>query len=126
MSADIAIVLNPTAGRGGIRAKVPALLEIFRAYDITNVYETSAEGEEEALAVRAIDAGATTIVAVGGDGTCSRIADVIIRTRSACILAVVPAGTGNDFATTLGVEKFQPEQIAKLVSRGRSTRIDVG
>jgi diacylglycerol kinase (ATP) len=121
-----AVIVNPAAGRGGIRAKIDSLLETFRAYGIDNVFQTSAPGEEETLAQRAINEGATTIVAVGGDGTCGGIADAIIRSRSRCRLAVVPSGTGNDFAKTLGVEKYEPEQIAKLVSRGAETRIDIG
>ena len=118
--------MNPAAGRGGIRTRLPQVLEIFRARGIAKVYQTSAAGEEESLAQDAIREGTTTIVAVGGDGTCSRIADAIIRSRSRCRLAVVPSGTGNDFAKTLGVEKYEPEQIAELVVRGREARIDVG
>jgi len=118
--------VNPAAGRGGIRAKIPSLLETFRARGITRVYETSRPGDEETLALRAINEGANTIVAVGGDGTCGRIAEALIRSRSRCRLAVMPAGTGNDFAKTLGIEKFLPEQIADLVQRCHETRIDVG
>jgi len=121
-----AVIVNPAAGRGGIRAKIDSLLETFRAYGIDKVFQTSALGEEETLAQRAINEGATTIVAVGGDGTCGRIAEAIIRSRSRCRLAVVPSGTGNDFAKTLGVEKYEPEEIAKLVLRGTESRIDVG
>ena len=121
-----AVIVNPAAGRGGIRAKIPSLLETFRARGVTRFFETSRAGDEETLTLRAIDEGANTIVAVGGDGTCGRIAEAIIRSRSRCTLAVMPAGTGNDFAKTLGVEKFSPEQIADLVRRCRETRIDVG
>ncbi len=39
---------------------------------------------------------------------------------------MVPAGTGNDFAKTLGVASHAPAQIARLVADGASTRIDVG
>src|SRR6266568_6455357 len=63
-----AVIVNPAAGRGGIRAKIDSLLETFRAYGIDKVFQTSALGEEETLAQRAINEGATTIVAVGGDG----------------------------------------------------------
>ena len=120
------LIVNPAAGRGGIRSKIASLLETFRAYGLNKVFQTSARGEEERLAHRAIDEGATTIVAVGGDGTCGRIADAMIRSRSRCRLAVVPTGTGNDFAKTLGVAEYEPDQIAQLVVRGRETRIDVG
>ena len=93
---------------------------------MTKVYETEAAADEETLALRAVREGAETIVAVGGDGTCSRIADALIRSNSHCRLAVVAAGTGNDFAKTLGVEKHDPRQIVELVKRGVETRIDVG
>jgi diacylglycerol kinase (ATP) len=119
-------VVNPAAGRGGIRASLPNLRAAFGARGISAVYETSAPGEEEVLAARAIWRGATTIVAVGGDGTCSHIANAILREQSACRLAVVPEGTGNDFAKTLGVDGYTPEQTADLVLRGDATRIDVG
>src|SRR5437868_5614293 len=118
--------MNPAAGRGGIRAKLPGVREIFREHGATKVYETAVAGDEETLALRAIREGADTIVAVGGDGTCSRIADALIRSNSLCRLAVVPAGTGNDFAKTLGLEKYDAQQVAELVKRGDETRIDVG
>jgi diacylglycerol kinase (ATP) len=82
-------------------------------------------GEEESLTRQAIESGSTTIVAVGGDGTCSKIAGEILRSRRECHLAVVPTGTGNDFAKTIGVAKHAPQQIADLL-RGTATRIDVG
>ena len=44
----------------------------------------------------------------------------------AIALAVVPAGTGNDFAKTIGVNHFTADQIADLVTTGQTTRIDVG
>jgi diacylglycerol kinase (ATP) len=119
------LIVNPAAGRGGFRAKIPALLEIFRARGIATVFQTAAAGEEAALTLRAIRAGATTIVAVGGDGTCTRIGDAIVRSNSSCRLAVVPSGTGNDFAKSLGVDKLPPKEIADLVVRGNASRIDV-
>jgi len=39
---------------------------------------------------------------------------------------VVPAGTGNDFAKTVGVAHYNPDQVASLVVAGRTTQIDVG
>jgi diacylglycerol kinase (ATP) len=126
LNGTICLIVNPAAGRGRIRAALPRLRAEFRARGISSEHETSAPGEEEELAERAILAGARTIIAVGGDGTCGRIANAILRSGVACRLAVVPAGTGNDFAKTLGVSRYTPEQIADLVVRGDATRIDVG
>ena len=124
--SSVVIIVNPAAGRGRIHTRLPALIELFSARGLANVFETTARGDEESLTHRAISEGSTTIVVVGGDGTCGRVADAIIRSRSPCRLAVIPAGTGNDFAKTLGVEGYAPVQIADLVARGRETRIDVG
>ena len=126
MTGTICLIVNPAAGRGRIRAALPGLRVAFSARGITTIYQTTASGEEEALAERAIGAGARTIVAVGGDGTCGRIANTIIRSAIPCRLAVVPAGTGNDFAKTLGVDGYAPEKIADLVVRGNATLMDVG
>jgi diacylglycerol kinase (ATP) len=123
---NVALIINPAAGRGRIRTMLPALVEIFRARGIANVFETSVRGDEEALTQQAISEGSRTIVAVGGDGTCGRIAAAIVRSGSSCGLAVLPAGTGNDFAKTLGVERYTPVQIADLVASERETRIDIG
>jgi diacylglycerol kinase (ATP) len=65
-------------------------------------------------------------VAVGGDGTVSAIGAAILRRKSPASLAVMPCGTGNDFAKTLGVIGWTPRQIAELVERVSPTQIDVG
>jgi diacylglycerol kinase (ATP) len=98
----------------------------FAAHGIDKVYESTAPGDEERLAVRAVRDGVQTIVAVGGDGTCGRIANAILQSAAECRLAVVPAGTGNDFAKTLGLRRCSPEQVADLVVRDDAGKIDVG
>jgi diacylglycerol kinase (ATP) len=123
---NVALIINPAAGRGRIRTRLPAVVEIFRARGVANVFETSVRGDEETLTQQAISEGSRTIVAVGGDGTCGRIAAAIVRSGSSCGLAVFPTGTGNDFAKTLGVERYTPVQIADLVASERETCIDVG
>lgn len=120
------MIVNPAAGRGVARATLPLVRSAFAARGIDNVYESTAPGDEENLAARAIRDGVQTIVAVGGDGTCGRIANVILNSGTACRFAVVPTGTGNDFAKTLGMARLEPEQIADLVVREASKQIDVG
>jgi diacylglycerol kinase (ATP) len=120
------LIVNPAAGRGGIRGAIPHVRDVFAARGVTAFLETTTAGEEETLAQAAIADGATTIVAVGGDGTCGGIANAILKSGAPCRLALVPSGTGNDFAKTLGISDHSPEMIADLVLNGRETRIDVG
>ena len=122
---NVAIVVNPEAGRGKPKKLLPELQNAFRHLSPA-LLVTAAQGEEEALARQAIQGGATTIVAVGGDGTCSGVASAILKSGQPCRLAVVPCGTGDDFAKTLGVTGFTPGQVASLVQGGDGRRIDVG
>ena len=121
----VAIVLNPAAGRGKAQQLLPELRASFDPASTTTLV-TKTTGEEEALARQALRSGATTIVAVGGDGTCSGVAAAILESGQRCRLAVIPCGTGNDFAKTLGVSGFTPSKIAELVARVEPTSIDVG
>jgi diacylglycerol kinase (ATP) len=120
------LIINPVAGRGAVGANLPFVRSAFAAHGIHDIFESTAPGDEQHLAARALLDGVQTIVAVGGDGTCGRIANAILESGAQCRLAVVPAGTGNDFAKTLGVNRFAPEQIADLVGRGDAKQIDVG
>ena len=120
------IIANPAAGRGKARKRLPHILNAFAVAGITEVRETVAAGDEEPVALAALETGCTTIAVVGGDGTCARVAATILQAGADCALAVVPCGTGNDFAKTLGVLDYGPDQIAALCAQGTRTPIDVG
>jgi len=120
------VIVNPAAGRGAARARIPEFRTAFAALGVSQFQETRFAGDEERLAALAIEQGAETIVAVGGDGTYARIAGAILARDRLCRLAVVPCGTGNDFAKTLGVEKLSLDEIAGLVSSHSQMSIDVG
>ena len=83
-------------------------------------------GDERTLAGAAIAEGFTTLVAVGGDGTTSNIADAILHSGSDARLAVMPAGTGNDFAKLLGTAKADAATVARLCADPRFQRVDAG
>jgi diacylglycerol kinase (ATP) len=120
------IIVNPAAGRGRARKRLPHILNAFAASGITEVRETSALGDEERVTLEALNLGFTTVAVVGGDGTCARVANTLLLAGAPCGLAVVPCGTGNDFAKTLGVLKLDPVRIAALCAQPFRTSIDVG
>ena len=62
------------------------------------------------------------IIACGGDGTVNRVANGIIGTN--CILGVVPLGSGNDFAQSIGLGNDFEENI-QILQRGKVHHIDV-
>jgi YegS/Rv2252/BmrU family lipid kinase len=63
------------------------------------------------------------IVAAGGDGTVRTAADYLAHTTS--VLGVLPLGTSNDFARSLGVPT-DPVRAAHLLATGKISTLDIG
>src|ERR1044071_1875072 len=72
---------------------------------------------------RALGARPPVLVAAGGDGTLSAVADVVRGTETA--LGVIPAGTMNHFAKDLGIP-LDPGEAGQVIGTGRCIRVDVG
>ena len=93
------VILNPTAGSPEHVRSWQERIESL-AGDCP-VHVTSHSGEAEALARRAVEEGFIRIVAAGGDGTVSQVANGL--TGSNAILGVLPMGSVNVFAMELGL-----------------------
>jgi diacylglycerol kinase (ATP) len=96
---DTIVILNPTAGSP---EHVRSWQE--RAESLAGdcpVRVTSHPGEAEALARRAVEEGFARIVAAGGDGTVSQVANGLAGSNA--ILGVLPMGSVNVFAMELGL-----------------------
>lgn len=122
----IALILNPAAGRGRGSRLLNPLRSRFSYVPPEQLLVTQRSGDESRLARQALDGGSSILVVVGGDGTCARVANTILNAGGNCSIAVIPCGTGNDFAKTLGVRELTVEQIARLIERAKSQCIDVG
>lgn len=90
------------------------------------VQETRARGDEVRIAHEAAFDHARALVVMGGDGTVSGAARGLIERRSSVPLAILAAGTGNDFAKSLEMPVRDPVALAACIARGGSRRIDAG
>lgn len=72
---------------------------------------------------QAVTSGAKLIVVIGGDGTQTAAVAELVHTD--CVLAVVPAGTGNSFAFSLGI-KDDLDAAIDTIANGKEIRVDVG
>ena len=127
MAGKVCVIVNPAAGRGRGARTLPAVREAFAAVGVSDVRTTEAREGERAVARRAIDEGFTTLVAVGGDGTWGNVANAILASGADCRLALIAAGTGNDFAKTVGAPMRDIPLTARLsVDDGSDVRVDVG
>ena len=121
----IRLIANPAAGRGRARRIIPGARAAFAPLG-ADLVETSAAGDEARLVREALADGVATIVALGGDGTWSKVAAAIVAEHSSCALALVAGGTGNDLAKNLGLPAHDPGAMARLVGGGATRRIDAG
>ena len=119
------VIVNPAAGRGRGAKMAPAINAAFAAPGAGITFTTGAGGEKTA-ARSAIADGARTIVVVGGDGTASNVANVIMNSGEDVRMAVLPAGTGNDMAKVLGTAHASPAEVARLCANAEAQRMDVG
>ena len=78
------------------------------------------------LAREAADDGAQLLVVVGGDGTVNEVVNGLLQAgRESVELAVVPRGTGDDFARTFGIPT-KPQEALALAAGGTAKPVDVG
>ncbi|HUF07218.1 MAG TPA: diacylglycerol kinase family protein [Candidatus Binatia bacterium] len=114
------VIVNPTAGGGRAARLVPWLRERLASRPEAALHVTRRAGEGEELAAEALGQGHDRIVAVGGDGTVQEVVNGLLSTSSGVELGIVPVGTGNDLARSVGLPVDAAE--AWRVAIGRSTR----
>ena len=114
------IIVNPVAGGGRASRLVPWLRERLEARPEADLRVTRCPGEAEQHAAGAALEGYDRVVAVGGDGTVQEVVNGLRATRDAMELGIVPVGTGNDLARSLGLPSEAGE--AWKVAIGRATR----
>lgn len=122
------VVFNPMSGKGRGATVVQPFLDALRAAGVEKVEHalTARAGDEQALTDAALARGFRRLVAVGGDGTWSNVANAILRAGVPAQLGLVPAGTGCDLAKSLGVPQNDLASCARIVAAGRHRAIDVG
>ena len=122
------VIFNPASGRGRGAKRMDSYLDLLaeRLPGFEHA-TTSRPGEEGAIATQAIADGFELIVAVGGDGTWSNVADRIVAMgRPDVALGLLAAGTGNDFGRNFGISSRRPADAVDILARGVVTEVDVG
>jgi diacylglycerol kinase (ATP) len=123
----LAVLKNPTAGRGRNAETVSRALDALGGPQRT-VQVLTAPDRDAALAAcrQAVADGADALVTVGGDGTVHVGLQAVAGTGVP--FGVVPAGTGNDFATECGIPAdplAAAKAIAAALDEGRTRPVDL-
>ncbi|HUI40712.1 MAG TPA: diacylglycerol kinase family protein [Terriglobia bacterium] len=125
-----AAIVNPSAAGGRAGRLWPSMARQLRERvgDVT-VRCTESAGHATALAGALIEAEHDLIIAVGGDGTLSEVANGYLRNdepiRPNVQLGFLPVGTGSDFRRTLRIPA-DVRQAIEILATGKPLDIDVG
>ena len=128
----IQIVYNPTAGQHDLGKSLDEAVAYLRSqdHDVT-VRQTLGGGDATTFAREAVAQHYDMVIAAGGDGTVGEVVNGLVG--SECVLGVLPVGTANVWARTLGLPvgginrpRTPLLDAAKLLLTGDVRHIDLG
>jgi len=120
------LILNGKAtGNEDVREAVAALRERGVQLEVRVTWES---GDAERYVAEAIAHGVDTIIAAGGDGTLSEVAETLAHREEAAdalpSLGLLPLGTANDFATAAEIPD-EPLAALELIAQAPARPVDL-
>jgi diacylglycerol kinase (ATP) len=117
------IIVNPIAGSVG---DLSVVLNQLRRLSAQELHVTQYPGEAKTLARDAVRAGCGYIIAAGGDGTLNEVINGVASSRPSVRICVgiVPLGTANDFARSMGLTRHMDANIDILQAKN-TTPVDL-
>ena len=120
MSERARLILNPSAGTDTAAIHADALTRRLRTrYDTLEIVLTIEAGDASRAAEQAVRDGCTHLFVGGGDGTLNEAINGVALVPGALetmTFGVVPLGTGNDFATALGLPVDVDDAVSVLLN----------
>ncbi len=118
----LVFIINPVAGHGW-KKTIEKKIDRFSRSDqfvIEKAY-TQYHGHATLLSRQAALNHYHAAIAVGGDGTVNQVAAGLLNSRTA--LGILPVGSGNGFAHTLGIPR-STDQALNIIGRSHTALID--
>lgn len=122
------IIYNPTSGRELIKRNLVDILQIYEeaGYE-TSAFATTADANSAYNeAKRVAQEGFDLIVAAGGDGTINEVVNGIAGLKRRPKMAIIPAGTTNDYARALHIPRNNLLEAAKMIQKNQTIKMDIG
>jgi YegS/Rv2252/BmrU family lipid kinase len=120
------VIVNPRSG-GGLSEKrwAGVVGAISDGLGIFDTRFTESAGHARTLAHEEAKKGRKLVVAMGGDGTISEVADGLVAAGCDTEMGIIPRGTGGDFRRSLGIEN-ELLAAAEQVRKSKPRKVDVG
>lgn len=125
MEKRLLFVYNPYSGKAQIKNQLAEIVDVMvkAGYEVT-IHPTQHAGDAEEMVER--EAGSyDLVVCSGGDGTLDEAVTGMMRREEKVPLGYIPAGSTNDFASSLGLPKDMVKAAGVAVS-GRAFPCDIG
>ncbi|MEI8702458.1 diacylglycerol kinase family lipid kinase [Mesorhizobium mediterraneum] len=126
----VGVILNPIAGGGWLKRHWPEVnASLKRHFGDFELRETQATGDAERLALVLAASGFDLVIAAGGDGTASEVADGLLQAFAesgrTAELGLLPCGAGIDFARGLGLPA-EVDLTLKRIAQAKARKVDAG
>ncbi|MCD7825911.1 MAG: YegS/Rv2252/BmrU family lipid kinase [Clostridiaceae bacterium] len=118
-------VYNPMAGKEQIKNKLSDIVQVFckADFDVT-IFATQGAGDATRIVLERGEEF-DFVVCSGGDGTMNEMASGLVQLEKKPVCGYIPAGTVNDFASSLCIPKIM-KKAAKLITEGTVFCCDLG
>ena len=121
-------IINPSSGTQTIQRRAVVIMErLLKDKDCDGIFTMYTHKKDDArLAAKALRPGEYDyVVAVGGDGTVNEVASGLYESGSGIPMAVIAAGTVNDFANSVGLPK-DITNFCGMIRAMRTVPMDLG
>ncbi|CAJ1226934.1 diacylglycerol kinase [Lactiplantibacillus xiangfangensis] len=122
------LIYNPTSGREALAHDLVEILGIFEqaGYETSAFATTATPNSAADEARRCAKDGFELIIAAGGDGTINQVVNGLAGLKRRPKMAIIPAGTTNDYARALRIPREDPVAAAKVVLKNQTVKMDIG
>lgn len=113
------VIYNPTSGKELVKKNLADILSILEecGYEASAFATTPEENSARNEAHRAARAGFDLLVAAGGDGTINEVVNGIAPLKRRPKMAIIPAGTTNDYARALKIPRDNIVKAAEVIKK---------
>ncbi|MFD1419212.1 diacylglycerol kinase [Companilactobacillus keshanensis] len=122
------LIYNPTSGHETLRNNVGEILNVLEkaGYEASAFRTTPKKNSALDEARRVAQENFDLIVAAGGDGTINEVVNGVAPLDRRPELAIIPAGTTNDYARALKIPRDDVVEAAKIILKNQKIPVDIG
>ena len=121
-------IINPSSGKQNIESTLREIMANLVLNQITShidVFYTQKKNDAKNRAAQLKPGEYDYVVSVGGDGTLNEVTNVLILSGSNTPLAIISAGTVNDFATYMKLPQTA-EDFCRMIEEFQTKKVDIG